>query len=226
MLKEHTTSVTTTLPVATSRRHATAFHMESGDPICVFVEPRRAYNEMQRFDPAGDYNASKDMSNWFCKEVESLIGFAEQLAPQTRPLVFPLPEALISAVHFAAIADEMIAVSYLCPQELSFEIADATIVNHTQDAYAMIQAFRRRGFRVSVDARKCWQSTLPPHTWLMIDTLRIDQVSLPFDDKLEDYIETATNAGVSIIADRPAWRESYYLDTFGIHYGVDPKSDA
>ena len=130
---------------------------------------------------------------------------------------------MISAPHFAALADELVSTSYLCPQEISFEIADATLVNHTQDAYGMMQAFRRRGFRVSVDARKCWQSALPPHAWLMVDTLRIDQASLSFDDKLEDYLEIARDAGVSIVADRPAWRDGYYLETFGVQYGVDPK---
>jgi len=39
-------------------------------------------------------------------------------------------------------------------------------------------------------------------------------------------IAGAVDAGVSIIADKPKWRDGDYLANMGIEYGVQPRTDA
>lgn len=226
MLKTDVSPQTVKPALAAQRACAFAYHLESGDPICAFLSPMREFADSCRFGFASRDVETADIIGWFTSEIEALISFAQSIEPHTRPLILPLPDIAISNPHLAAIADDLVSASYLCPQEISFEISDATMVHHADEAITLIQAFRRRGFRISIDARKSWQSALPGFAWLMIDTVRIDQDSLAGDEKLSDFVSLASDAGVSVIAMRPAWRDSYYLETFGIEYGVAPRSDA
>lgn len=226
MLKTVLTPTEGRAALKTQRACAMAYHLETGDPVCAFLKPTRQFAEAPRFGIADHNDAGADITEWFTDEIEKLIDFAELIEPHTRPLILPLPDAAIACPHLAGVADELLANSFSCPQEISFEISDATMVNHAAEALILIRAFRRRGFRISIDARRSWQSELPAYAWLMIDTVRIDPASLTCDQALSDFIETASSAGVSVIAMRPAWRDSAYLETFGVEYGVAPRSDA
>ena len=67
---------------------------------------------------------------------------------------------------------------------------------------------------------------MPGHTWLMIDTLRINANEVDLYEDLEDLVEMARAAGVAIVAQKPYWRDGEYLDSIGIQYGLMPKTDA
>ena len=60
----------------------------------------------------------------------------------------------------------------------------------------------------------------------MVDSLRISGDHIELDQALDDMVANATEAGVSIVVDKPKWRDGDYLAKMGIEYGVQPRLDA
>lgn len=143
-----------------------------------------------------------------------------------RPLVLPVPASALSDPDMLDACNHAAAQTRLCNQEISFELTDAAITARPENARIFMHTFRRKGFRVSIDARKSWQSNLPAHDWLLIDTLRLHATSLESEPSLESYIGAASQAGVAIVAQAPYWRDGEYLASLGIDYGLSPRTDA
>lgn len=209
-----------------SIRLTSAIHLCSGDTVGAFVEHARGFDDKPSFIRKGLRAAETDATRWVADKIRDIAVLCETLCFADRPLILPIPACALTDAHLLDAVTKSISQTRLCHQEISFELPDAALATAGQHVYDFISTFRKNGFRVSIDARKSWISEFSGHTWLMIDTLRINAAEIDVDSDLEIMIETARSAGVAIVAEKPFWRDGDYLASIGIDYGLKPRADA
>ncbi|MEM9845930.1 MAG: hypothetical protein AAF965_14100, partial [Pseudomonadota bacterium] len=113
------------------------------------------------------------------------------------------------------------------PQEICFEIQDAALtLPAAQNAQDGVEALRRCGFRISLNATRSWQCPLSHSMRLLLDSLRVDARKIEDEPELQDRIEAAVSSGMLVIAEHANWRDSYFLGELGVEYGFRMRADA
>ena len=143
-----------------------------------------------------------------------------------RPIIVPAPAAALRHPHAALACDTAVRRTTLCQQEFCIEFQDAAFVASGYDELRYPLNFRRRGFRVSVDMRKSWQIKMTDSFRLMIDTIRIDARALETDPELVRHCESASEAGILVIAENAKWRQGSELANLGVQAAVSPQTDS
>ena len=204
-----------------------AIHLCSGDMVGAFAEHATAFDDTPRFSLGQvDLSSQTTPAKWLAEKILDLASYCDLTGITERPIIMPVPAAVLNDTGHVEAAVLAMAQTRLCHQEISFELTDAAITNSTDQAESFIRNCRKRGFRVSIDARTSQSMSLKPGMWLMIDSLRINADSICQEDALDEQIEIASQAGVAIIAQSPLWRECDYLASLGIDYGLKPRTDA
>jgi len=201
-------------------------HLCRGDTVGAFVDPMFRLDDGPKFGPARAQTPTSNLEGRLINQLEQLASHCEVMSVAARPLVLPVP---ICVLETPALIDAcLITIQHtrLCPQEIAFEFSDADLVRHSGFEFNLFRSLRMRGIRVAIDARKSFQSRLQPMSWLMVDSLRISGDHIELDQALDDMVANAAEAGVSIVVDKPKWRDGDYLAKMGIEYGVQPRLDA
>ena len=94
-----------------------------------------------------------------------------------------------------------------------------------QNAMEGIEALRRCGFRVSLNASRSWQAPLCYSLRVLLDSMRVDARKIEADDELLDRIDAAACSGMLVIAENAYWRDSDFLNEVGVEYGFRMKTD-
>ncbi len=201
--------------------------LTTGEAVLAVAETNRSFEDGTGFGPAARLFAEDPQPHlWFADLLEDIAAAALLLERRERPLIAAAPPAALSAATFSEACDTAMARTKLCPQEIAIEAADAALASGRVDPCVWIAALRKRGFRVAIDARRTWSTALARVSWLMVDSIRVDARTVWSDGALQDYCGAASEAGVSIIADRPKWREADALASLGIRYGCRPAADS
>ena len=216
----------TQTPPKQQLRLRTTVHLCGGDTVGAFVDPMYRLDDSPKFGPATVDISASDLESRLINQLAELASYCETMGVSTRPLIMPVPICVLETPSLIDTCLSMIKHTRLCPQELAFEFTDAELVRHAGFEFNLFRSLRMRGIRVAIDARKTCRSQLQPMSWLMVDTLRISSERINLDQALDDMIASAVDAGVSIIADKPKWRDGDYLANMGIEYGVQPRTDA
>jgi len=203
-----------------------SMHLCSGDAVGAFAEHARTFDERPVFTHDAGRSAHLSPAEWVVRSVSDLAVICQTLSYNERPIVLPIPACAFSQPGLVDACDHAIAQTQFANQEISFEITDAAAAATGALLQNMITAFRKKGFRISIDARKSWTSRMPAPCWLMIDTLRICPHHIETEAELEDMISIARSAGVAIVAQKPHWRDGEYLASLGIDYGLNPRTDS
>lgn len=201
-------------------------HLCSGDTVGAFIEFPQSFEDTPVSFGHNQTSKSAMPSQWISNKILEIATLCETLSFSERPLIVPVPDAILTDQHSLDACLKAATQTRLCNQELSLELTDAAITLHPEEAHAFVHAFRRKGFRVSVDARKSWSNELPGQDWLMVDTLRFNAKDLEANPDIETLIAVAVSAGVAIVAERAYWREGEYLARLGIDYGLYPRTDS
>lgn len=212
-------------PRTASVRLKPVIHLCTGDTVGAFVEHAIGFDEKPTFDFVPK-TAPPSPANWVANRILDIASMCDTLCFTDRPIVIPVPGCAINDPDLLKAVIKAIGQTKLCHQEISLELPDAALTTAGEKVYEFVSAFRKYGFRVSIDARISWNANLPGHTWLMIDTLRINADEIDTHSALEVILEIANAAGVAIVAQKPYWRDGDYLASIGIQYGLMPRADA
>ena len=203
-----------------------SLHLCRGDAVGAFVEPMFDLEDSPRFGPALTMSNRDDLGSRLLKQIEQLAQVCDTTRTDLRPLILPVPARVLEMPSLIDACLTALAHTRLCPQELAFEFTDADMVRNNGFDFGLFRALRMRGLRVAMDARQSWRSQLQPMSWLMIDTLRVRADRVGLDENLDEMIAIAVDAGVSIVAEKPRWRDGDFLARAGIDFGVAPYADA
>lgn len=204
-----------------------AIHLCSGDLVGAFIEHAVGFDDTPSFSLRSTPDSDRPSpAKWVGTKIVELATYCDVTGNTERPLILPIPSAAMLDPDTIEEAIAAAAQTRLCHQEISFELTDAALTAAPTAGENFIRACRKRGFRVSIDARISHSATVSPTTWLMIDTLRLKMSDLETEPSLDDKVEIAASAGVAIVAQQPLWRDGDYLARLGIDYGLSPRTDA
>ena len=204
-------------------------HLETGDAVLLFAETEKRFEERAVFGRtalAAECSEAVSPAQWMAEHVEAVAHDAHNRTTE-RPVIVELP--LVALVHpdTAMACDAAIARTRLCPQEICLEIQDAALsLPAARSAQSHIEALRKCGFRVSLNATRSWQCPLDHQMRLLLDSIRVDARKIDANQDLQDRIEAAADAGMLVIAENANWRDTYYLNELGVEYGFRMKADA
>ncbi len=204
-------------------------HLETGDAVLLFAETEKRFEERAVFGRAARAAECSDAvspAEWMADHIEAVAHDAHNRTTE-RPVIVELP--LVALIHpdTATACDAAIARTRLCPQEICLEVQDAALaLPAARNAQDHIEALRRCGFRVSLNATRSWQCPLSHSMRMLLDSLHVDARKIESEPELQDRIETAASAGMLVIAENANWRDSYFLSELGVEYGFRMRADA
>ncbi|MEM7329271.1 MAG: hypothetical protein AAF437_11060 [Pseudomonadota bacterium] len=204
-------------------------HLETGEAVLLFAETEKRFEERAVFGRAAlaaERSEAVSPAEWMANHIEDVAHDAHNRTTE-RPVIVEMP--LVALIHpdTAVACDAAIARTRLCPQEICLEIQDAALaLPAARNAQDGIEALRRCGFRISLNATRSWQCPLSHNMRLLLDSLRIDARKIESEPELQDRIEAAVNSGMLIIAENANWRDSYFLSELGVEYGFRMRADA
>jgi hypothetical protein len=164
-------------------------------------------------------------ANWLGDMIER----AARLAHDTetaRPVSITAPMAALSDRDAPMAAEAGVKRSNLLPQEVRIDFCDASIVALEDLALDRLDAFRRRGFRIGLDARKSWRTPMGQRARLTFEAVRLDPNRVEILDVPMSRLEVAAADGVALIAENVRWRDAEKLGEMGIHFAMAPRADS
>ncbi len=207
-------------------RFRPVMHLGTGDLISTLCQSRVRFGETVDFGPGEASRLSHSPAAWLADHLEDAAETAEMTGMHTRPIIVKAPLAALTHAHTGIACETAIRRTHLCPQEICIEIEDGAVALSMTEGGQHVRALRRRGFRVSLDARKAWNTSLDSRMRLMLDAMRIDAEKLYASEDLQTKCTIATAAGISVIAERARWRDADALSALGVHYAIAPRTDA
>lgn len=224
-------STQTTLPLththASHLRFTPIMHLESGDEVATLAEAPIEFSETAAFGPAAIINAAQtNPAKWLADQIEDIASAAKLLEVTGRPILVPAPISAFAHSATGAACESAVQRAKLCPQEICLEFLDGALAASPEDTANRVRSLRRRGFRVSLDARKAWNTPLSTALRIALDTYRVDARQLLNSSSLQDQCEIAATSGITVIAEGARWRDADWLADFGVEYAIRPKTDA
>jgi hypothetical protein len=158
-----------------------------------------------------------------------LIERSARLAHDTgtlRPVSVTAPMAALSDQDAPMAAEAGVRRSNLLPQEVRIDFSDASVVALEDLALDRLDAFRRRGFRIGLDARKTWRTPMGARARMTFEAIRLDPSRCEILEIPMTRLEVASADGVALIAENVRWRDAEKLAEAGIHFAMAPKADS
>jgi hypothetical protein len=194
-----------------------------GAPFGMHVETDIAFEDT--FHPRAVAGATpQSVSGW----LGDLIERAARLAHDTetaRPVSITAPMAALADRDAPMAAEAGVKRSSLLPQEVRIDFLDASIVALEDLALDRIDAFRRRGFRIGLDARKSWRTPMGQRARMTFEAVRLEPGRIEELDVPMTRLEVAAADGVALIAENVRWRDAEKLAEQGIHFAMSPRAD-
>ncbi|MEM9181208.1 MAG: hypothetical protein AAGA89_15950 [Pseudomonadota bacterium] len=225
----HTPPFEAANPAPARNRLLPVMHLETGEAVLLFAETEKRFEERAVFGRAAlaaERSEPVSPATWMAAHVEDVAHDAHNRTTE-RPVIIEMP--LVALIHpdTAVACDAAIARTRLCPQEICFEIQDAALaLPAARNAQDGVEALRRCGFRISLNATRSWQCPLNHSMRLLLDSLRVDARKIEEEPELQDRIEAAVSSGMLVIAEHANWRDSYFLGELGVEYGFRMRADA
>lgn len=226
----HTNIITASQPYIPAIRFLPVMHLHTGQTHTLLAETDKRFEERAVFGRAAiatesGHGGSPSPAAWLAEQVETVAIDAHYTASE-RPIIIPAPLAAMADEDVALACNAAIRRTNLCAQEICIEISDAALAAPGLQTQRSVEALRRFGFRVSLDATKSWQSPLSAAMRLLFESMRIDARHLNYEAELENRIDAAVMSGMTLIAEHAAWRDGDYLSSLGIDYCLRPRLDA
>lgn len=224
MTQTNTQTIGTTTPPF--RLHPVR-ELPTGEAVGLILEHRESFADRVRFGPAANQTPApvSAAATWLSSRIEHA-AHSEALSPQQlRPVFVPAPDAALFDSTVPLACATAMAGSPLLPQEICLEFRDSALVTAGSEVETRMRAFRRRGFRVSVDIRSSQSAEMSVALRLMIDTIRVRTEDM-HDPDIAERVHEARRSGICILAEAPRWRDVDELASLGIQFGVSLRADA
>jgi len=206
-------------------RFQPVMHVQDGSSYGAVCELSRQYEERVRFGPAISATTDDNPAKWLTDRLLEVASAAHSSDNRLRPIIVPAPSAALFDDNTAIGCDAVIRRTTLCQQEISLEFQDSAFAEGNRDVVHHVSNLRKRGFRVAIDMRKTWKTELRNGLGLLVDSIRVDASELCENEQLMDLCESASAAGILVIADQANWRDGDFLERIGVKAGVRMQSD-
>jgi hypothetical protein len=158
--------------------------------------------------------------------IERACRLAEDANATGRPLSITAPLAALADPDLAMACEAGVRRTHLLPQEVRIDFPDVSVASLEEFALDRLDAVRKRGFRVGLDARRSWRTPLNTRARLTFEAIRLspdmfEQLAIP-----ASRIEVAAADGVALIAENARWRDTDKLAQLGIHFALSPRADS
>ena len=200
------------------------YNLETGETVFLMAQCQRDFSERVRFGPRTGTPALQNPANWIAQNIEEIAYLSHDYSP-VRPILIPVPIAAFMDENLVTACHAAILRTPLCPQEVCLEIDDATVTLMGPSLNPTLEALKRHGFRLSLNATLTATAALSENLRLLLDTLRLDARRFEKEADMQDRVEAARAAGIALIAENAFWRDGPYLARHGIDYGINPRRD-
>ncbi len=163
---------------------------------------------------------------WLGDLIERAGRLAQDTATTLRPISITAPMAALSDPDAPMAAEAGVKRANLLCQEFRIEFIDASIVALEDLALDRIDNFRRRGFRVGLDARKSWRTPMGARARMAFEAIRLDPAYMGALEVPPSRLEVSSADGIALIAENVRWRDAEKLAQQGIHFAAAPKADS
>jgi hypothetical protein len=163
---------------------------------------------------------------WLGDLIERAARLAKDTGADLRPLSVTAPMAALADKDAPMAAEAGVARAGLLPQEIRIDFCDASVSSLEDLALDRVDAFRRRGFRVGLDARKSWRTPMGARARMTFEAVRIEPSRCEALEIPMTRLEVACADGIALIAENVRWRDTEKLADLGVHFAMAPKADS
>ena len=212
----------------TVRQPRLRFHpvvrLADGAPFGMHTEPDIAFEDT--FHPRHLSDAAHpSAAAWLGDLIERACRLARDTGATARPLSVSAPMAALADKDSPMAAEAGAARGGLLPQEIRIDFCDASVSALEDLALDRVDAFRRRGFRVGLDARKSWSTPMGARARMTFEAVRLDTSRCEALEIPMTRLEVAAADGIALIAENARWRDADKLAELGVHFATSPKAD-
>lgn len=162
---------------------------------------------------------------WLGDLIERAARLARETGADLRPLSVSAPMAALADKDTPMAAEAGAARAGVLPQEIRIDFCDASVSALEDLALDRVDAFRRRGFRVGLDARKSWTTPMGARARMTFEAVRLDPSRCQAMEIPMTRLEVASADGIALIAENVRWRDADKLAELGVHFATAPKAD-
>lgn len=225
-VRTRTSAQPSIIPGEGELRLSPVIHLLTGDIVNQVAETQFAFDDRVSFGAGSLFVNRISPALWLAHQVESVARLANETPQATaRPIIVEAPIAALMHPDSPIACEAAAARSRICPQEICIEVGDATLSQSKSDILKSIEALRRRGFRVGVNATRSWCTPLDTHLRLLLDSVRIDALKVWSEADLLNRIEAASACGMAVIAENARYRDGEKLASVGIELARAPRVD-
>ncbi len=164
-------------------------------------------------------------ASWLGDLIERAGRLAKETGMDHRPLSVQAPMAALSDKDAPMAAEAGAIRAGLLPQEVRIDFCDASVSSLEDLALDRVDAFRRKGFRVGLDARQSWRTPMGARARMTFEAVRLDPSRCEVMEIPMSRLEVASADGVALIAENVRWRDTDRLADLGISFAMSPRTD-
>lgn len=209
-----------------SIRFTPVLNLCSGEAVTLLAETMKRFEERVSFGPATATakHVPQSPAAYIADHLLKIARLAHEQS-EVRPVIVPISMATLIHADTPIACDTAIRRTVLCPQEICFEVTDATLAVPSPEARKGLAALRKLGFRLSLDATRSWQAPLSTDLRILLESMRIDSRQIDGEEGLDSRIEAASSCGMQVIAEHANWRDGDWLSSMGVDLAVRPRAD-
>lgn len=196
--------------------------LEDGAAFGLHAETDREFGEV-RFGRHDNTEASA--GGWLGDLIERAAALAESQGITGRPLSVTAPMAALFDRDAPMAAEAACSRAHMLPSEIRIDFPDAAVTALEDFAMDRLDAFRRKGFRVGLDARKSWRTPMSARARSTFEAVRLDLSTAEANEIPLARLEVAAADGVALIAENALWRDAQELAGAGVHFAISPRAD-
>jgi hypothetical protein len=162
---------------------------------------------------------------WLGDLIERVARLAADTDMRARPISLTAPLAALSDRDAPLAAEAGARRAGILPQEIRIDFPDAAISALDDLAWERLEAFRRRGFRIGLDARQSWRTPMSARARATFEAVRFNPTHVELQEVPMVRIEAASAEGVAMIAENARWRDAESLAAIGVSFAIAPRAD-
>jgi hypothetical protein len=206
-------------------RFKPVLRLADGAAFGLHVETDMAFEDS--FRPRHFSDAAQPSSaQWLGDMIERAARLADDTNQTARPLSITAPLAALADADTAMACEAGARRTRLLPQEIRIDFVDGSVAALEDFALDRLDAIRKRGFRVGLDARKSWRTPMSARARMTFEAVRICPDTLEQFDIPMSRLDIAATDGVALIADGARWRDCEKLANIGCHFAMSPRADS
>jgi hypothetical protein len=165
-------------------------------------------------------------ASWLGDLIERTARLAHDTDTNLRPISVTAPMAALADQDAPMAAEAGVKRSKLLPQEIRIDFCDASVIALEDLALDRLDAFRKRGFRIGLDARKTWRTPMGARARATFEAVRLDPSKMEMLEIPMTRLEVACADGLALIAENVRWRDASKLAELGVHFAMAPRADS